>query len=119
MSWASNPPMSAMAARARSTCESRSRATDAERQIAEVFRRLSSIFSRPISAGHHNSGSPAHAVVEIENIRVVHADAAIGHEAADRARLIGAMNGVFPTAQRHRRRAHGIAGGAARYHVRQ
>src|SRR4051795_9502336 len=97
MSSASSPPILAMAARARSTCELRSRATDAGRQIPEVFRRLSSV--EPISAGHHDSGAPAHAIVEIENIRVVHADAAVGHEAADRARLIGAMDGVFPTAQ--------------------
>src|SRR3954463_15134282 len=88
MSWASSPPMSAMAVRARSTCESRSRVTDAERPIADVLRRLSSKLGEPRLAGHHHSGSPAHAVVEIEHIRVVHADAAIGHEAADRARLI-------------------------------
>src|SRR3954451_7644260 len=112
MSSASSPPMSDMAERAHSTCESRSRATDAGRQIAEVVRRLSSIFSRPISAGHHDSGAPAHAVVEIENIRVVQGETAKGPQAAQRSPLNGAGDGVFPTAQGHRRRAHGIAGGA-------
>src|SRR3981189_2379979 len=120
MSSASSPPMSAMVARAPSTCGSRNRATDAGGQIADVFRRLSSISAGryQLSAGHHDSGPPAYAAITVQDVRVEHGDAAVGHEAADRAGLIGAMDGVFPAAQGHRRRAHGIARDAARNNVR-
>src|SRR6478672_2416978 len=75
--------------------------------------------SDPASAQHDHRGAPADAVVEIEHVRVVHANATIGHEAADRARLIGAMDGVFAAAQRHGSRAHGVARRAAWNHARQ
>jgi hypothetical protein len=40
--------------------------------------------SDPASAQHDHRGAPADAVVEIEHVRVVHANAAVGHEAAFR-----------------------------------
>src|SRR6266480_2166198 len=71
-------------------------------------------------AGHNHSGAPADAVVEIEHVRIVHANAAVGDEAADRARIIGAVNRVFPTAaERQGGRPHGIARAAAWNDIRQ
>src|SRR5258708_37107825 len=96
MALAASPPMSVMAGRARFTCESRSRAADAGGRIADVLRRLPSI-----SARHHDSRPPAHAAVQIQDIRVEHADAAVGHEASDRAGLLGAVDTLFPAAQGH------------------
>ena len=49
---------------------------------------------------------------------IVHPDAAIGDEAADRSRRVGAVDGVFADAERHRGRAHRIARRAAADHVR-
>src|SRR6185369_1851816 len=57
--------------------------------------------------------SDRYALIEIRDIVVEHADAAIGHEAADRARHVGAVNGVFAAGQRHRGDAHGVARRAA------
>src|SRR5215471_12250555 len=71
-------------------------------------------------AAHDHRCAPADAVIEIEDVRIVHADAAVGDEAADRARVVGAVDGVFPAAaQRHGSRAHGIAWASARNHTRQ
>ena len=50
----------------------------------------------------------------------MHANAAVGDEAADRARVIGAVNRVFPTAaERQGGRPHGIARAAAWNDIRQ
>ena len=58
---------------------------------------------------HHYARADAHPAVQIHNVLVVHADAAVGDEAADRARRIGAVDGVFTAAgERHRRGAHWI-----------
>src|SRR6516225_8224593 len=41
-------------------------------------------------------------------------------EAADRSRVVGAVNGVFPASAEHQGgRTHGIAGASARNHIRQ
>ena len=48
---------------------------------------------------------------------IQHADAAIGDETADRARHVGAVDGVFAAGQRHRRDAHRIVRRAAGNHV--
>src|SRR5262245_42825569 len=74
----------------------------------------------PSSAGYDDRRAPADAVVEIEHVRIVHADAAVGDEAADRAWVVGAVNGVFPAAaERHGGGSHGIARASTRDHVRQ
>ena len=44
---------------------------------------------------HHHLGADRDAPVEVEDVAVVHADAAVRHGAADRAGLIGAVDGVF------------------------
>ena len=61
----------------------------------------------------------ADAAIEVGHVLVVHAEAAVGDKAADRARRVGAVDGVFAAAQGERRRAHGIARRAAGNHVRQ
>src|SRR5438270_11837665 len=63
--------------------------------------------------------SEADPVVEIEDVRIVHADAAVGDEAADRAGVVGAVNGVLPGAQRQGSGAHGILRRAARDQIGQ
>src|SRR5947209_17662194 len=69
-------------------------------------------------ARDHHLGADADAFVEIEHIGVVHADATIGYEPADRARYVGAVDSVLATAERERRLAHRIARTAARDQVR-
>src|SRR5262249_30025881 len=71
-------------------------------------------------AGHDHRRAPADAVIEIEHVRVVHANAAIRDEAADRSRVVGAVNGVFPaSAERQGGRTHGIARASAWNYIRQ
>ena len=53
-------------------------------------------------------GADGDTVIQIGDILVVHADAAVGHEAADRIRLVGAVDGVIAARQRHRGNAHRI-----------
>src|SRR6185437_9250500 len=52
------------------------------------------------------------------DIVIEHADAAVGYETADRARHVGAVDGVFAAGQRHRRDAHRVAWRAAGNHIR-
>src|SRR5262249_4067011 len=79
-----------------------------------------SLAPEPSSAGHDDGRSPTDAVIEIEHVRIVHANAAVGDEAADRAWVVGAVNGVFPAAaERHGGGPHGIAPASAWNHVRQ
>src|SRR5262245_59842911 len=56
-------------------------------------------------------------MVEIGDIGVQHADAAIGDEAADRARHVCAVDGIFAAGQRHRRDAHRILRRTAWDHI--
>src|ERR1700722_1732603 len=53
-------------------------------------------------------GEVADACVKVGDVRVVHADAAMGHVAAHRTRLVGAVNSVLAAVQRQRRHPHGI-----------
>src|SRR5436853_364391 len=71
------------------------------------------------SAGHDHSRAPANTVVEIEYVCVVHANAAVGDKAADRAWVIGAVNGVLPAAESHGGCPHRIARAPARNNIRQ
>src|SRR6516162_2865910 len=63
---------------------------------------------------HDHRRAEADPSVKVEDVGIVHADAAAGHEAADRARVVGAVNGILAGAQRQRGGAHGIAPAAAR-----
>src|SRR4051794_1209756 len=47
------------------------------------------------SAGHHDRGSYADALIEVQHILIVHADAAIGYEATDRARPIRPVDRIL------------------------
>ena len=58
--------------------------------------------SRPLAC------RPLHAAVKIRDVFVEHADAAVGHEAADRIRRVGAVDGVLAAGNGHRRDAHGV-----------
>src|SRR5262249_60193336 len=49
------------------------------------------------------------AAVQIHDVPVVHADAARGHQAADRARIVGAVDSEFVVDQHQRRGAHRIS----------
>src|SRR5262245_3503852 len=49
------------------------------------------------------------AAVQVHDIPVVHADAARGHQAADRARIVGTVDGEFVVDQHQRRGAHRIS----------
>src|SRR5437763_1225737 len=68
---------------------------------------------------HHHAGADPDALVEIEHIGVVHADAAVGDEPADRTRHIGAVNRVLAAIERHGGLAHRVPRAAARDHLRQ
>src|SRR5205085_6290300 len=70
-------------------------------------------------ARDHHLGADADAFVEIEHVGVVHADATIGYEPADRARYVGAVDGVLAAAERQGGLAHRVARTAARDQVRQ
>ena len=66
-----------------------------------------------LSARHDHRRADADAIEQIGDVLVVHADAAIGDEAADRARIVGAVDGVVAAGQRQRRDAHRIVRRAA------
>src|ERR1700735_4520898 len=80
--------------------------------------RRAAAYSAPLLR-HHHGGAVADPGEQVGDVLVVHADAAIGHEAADRAWLVGAVDGVFAARQGHCRDAHGIMRGAAGNHRRQ
>ena len=50
-------------------------------------------------AGDDHRRADADAAVQIGDVLVVHPDAAVGDEAADRARIVGAVDGVFAARQ--------------------
>src|ERR1700728_2985914 len=55
-------------------------------------------------ARHHHARADADAIVQIGDVGVMHADAAVRHEFADRAFIVGAVDGVLAAAgQRHGR----------------
>src|SRR5262249_40289575 len=61
----------------------------------------------------HNPRTDMDAAVQVHDVPVVHADAARGHQAADRARVVGAVDGEFAVGQHQRRGAHRISRRAA------
>src|SRR5262249_5857239 len=69
--------------------------------------------SRRLSCHHHRCAD-ADPRKEIADVLVVHADAAVGHEVADRARLVGAVDRVFAAGEGERGDAHRVARAAAR-----
>src|SRR6266545_7772901 len=72
---------------------------------------------RRLSACHDYRRADAHPLEKVEDVLIVHADAAIGDEAADGAWHVGAMDRVLPAAQGERGRAHGIGRRSAGNHV--
>src|SRR6516165_7598858 len=68
---------------------------------------------------HHDRRAKPDASIEVEDVRIVHADAAVGDLAPDRAGIVGAVDGVLAGAERERGCAHGIAAAAAGDHIRQ
>ena len=56
-----------------------------------------------------NCGADGDALVEIRDVGVEHADAAVRDEAADRARRIGAVDGILTVRKRQRGYAHWIS----------
>src|ERR1019366_1440928 len=72
------------------------------------------------SPQHAESRAETDLLVQIQNILIVHADASMGHEPADRAGIVGPMDCVFAAAaQGHRRGPHRVARTAARDDSRQ
>src|SRR5262249_32774305 len=69
------------------------------------------------STRHDDGRADGNALVEIGNIVVQHADAAIGDEAADRTRHVGAVDGIFAAGERHGGDAHRIARRTSGDHV--
>jgi hypothetical protein len=63
---------------------------------------FSSRFGAPALPGDHDRGAEADPAIKIKDVRIVHADAAIGDEPADRRRVVGAMDGVFALTERER-----------------
>lgn len=60
----------------------------------------------------HHPRTDMDAAVQVHDVLVVHADAARRHEAADRGRIVGAVDGEFAVDQHQRRSAHRILRGA-------
>src|SRR5262245_39985146 len=60
----------------------------------------------------HDPRTDLDATIQVHDIPVVHANAARGHEAADRARIVGAVDGEFVVDQHQCRGAHRILRGA-------
>src|SRR4029077_4240490 len=56
----------------------------------------------------HHPRTDLDTAVQVHDVFVVHADAARGHQAADRARIVGAVDGEFAVDQHQRRGAHRI-----------
>ncbi len=71
------------------------------------------------SPRNHDARADADAAVELHDVFVIHANATVRHETADRARRIGAVDGIFTAGQRHGRRSHRVMGGAAWNDARQ
>src|SRR5713226_4177862 len=69
--------------------------------------------TKVISARDHYRRADRDTLVKVGDIVIQHADAAIGHETADRARHVGAMDRIFSAGQRHRGDAHRISRRAA------
>jgi len=67
----------------------------------------------------HNARADADAIVQIHDVLVVHADAAVGDKVADRARLVRTVNGILATGKGHSRIAHRVTGRTASDHLRQ
>ena len=63
----------------------------------------------------HHPRTDTDAAVQVHDVPVVHADAARGHQAADRARIVGAVDGEFVVDQHQCRGAHRILRQAALY----
>src|ERR1700738_361086 len=81
--------------------------------------RLQSIVGGVALRRYDNGRAQADSSIEIENVGVVHSDAAVGDIAANRARIVGAVDGVLAAGKRHRRGAHGVSPAAAGNDVRQ
>src|ERR1700719_1261118 len=62
----------------------------------------------PGSSQYDDARADVNSLVEIEDVAIMHADAAEGYESADRARVVGAMDGVLIDIERHCCCAHGI-----------
>src|SRR5262249_59177766 len=71
------------------------------------------------SPRNHHARADADAAIQVHNVCVIHADAAVRHESADRARRIGAVDRIFTAGQRHGRRSHRVMRGAACNDARQ
>src|SRR5262245_49318508 len=56
----------------------------------------------------HHARADMDAPVQVHDVPVVHADAARGYQAADRARIVGAVDGEFVVDQHQRRGTHRI-----------
>jgi hypothetical protein len=59
-------------------------------------------------AHHHHLGAVIGPFEQVGNVLVVHTNAAMGHEATDRCRIVCAMDGVFGAGESHGGDAHRI-----------
>src|SRR5947207_3027939 len=91
--------------------------------IAELVHRRALLRGRTPStaelAGDDHGCADAHALVQVDDILIVHTDAAIRDEAADRVRPVGPVNGILTAAQGQGCGAHRIARRTARNDVGQ
>src|SRR6516165_6901702 len=71
------------------------------------------------SPRNYHARADADAAIEVHNVCVIHADAAVRHESADGAWRIGAVDRIFTAGQRHGRRSHRVMRGAAWNDARQ
>src|SRR5215472_7769758 len=71
------------------------------------------------SPRNHHARADTDAAIEVHNVCVVHAYAAVRHESANRARRVGAVDRIFTAGQRHGRRSHRVMRGAAWNDARQ
>ena len=67
----------------------------------------------PVARQNHDLGSDADAAVEIDHVRVSHADTSARHLGADRGRIIGAVDAIIGIAEIQRACTDRIAGAAA------
>src|SRR5208282_2054026 len=58
--------------------------------------------------GHDYGCADAHPLVQVDDVGIVHADAAVGDEPADRARRVGAVDRVLAAIEGHRRGPHRV-----------
>src|SRR5579871_5110906 len=68
---------------------------------------------------HHHGRAGRHTSEQLEHVFIVHADAAVRDEAADRGAIVGAMDGIFAATQPHRRGPHRIIWCAPGNDIRQ